>query len=56
MQTHNHTQHTHTPPPQALKPDEKVYTAVALGLVGTGRTPTEAKYDLMSKIRQTGEQ
>jgi len=31
---------------------DKVFTATALGLVGTGRTPQAARTNLMEKIRQ----
>jgi hypothetical protein len=34
---------------------DRTFTATAYGMVGTGRTPTEAKQDLMEKIRQAGE-
>ncbi|UIY29202.1 hypothetical protein LZK73_21960 [Neorhizobium galegae] len=43
---------TYTPPQPS---QEKVFTQTAMGLVGTGRTPQDARRDLMEKIKQAGE-
>lgn len=32
-----------------------VFTSIGMGMVGTGRTPQDAKRDLWEKIRQAGE-
>ncbi|CAH0342316.1 hypothetical protein RHI9324_05496 [Rhizobium sp. CECT 9324] len=44
------------PPGLPALVNEAIFTATALGLVGTGRTPQDARRDLMEKIRQSGEQ
>jgi hypothetical protein len=46
----------YTPPSVPALYNENIFTATALGLVGTGRTPQAARADLMEKIRQSGEQ
>jgi len=53
MQTASGTNAFPQAPP--LAHSEKVFTQTALGLVGTGRTPADARSDLMEKIRQAGE-
>lgn len=50
-----YTQMTPKVPPKVMPQEAKLYTAVALGLVGTGKTPTEARQNLFEKIRQAGE-
>jgi hypothetical protein len=36
-------------------PEPQSFTATGAGMVGTGRTPQEARQDLMEKIRQARE-
>lgn len=50
-----HVQTTHQQRTAMAIPPEKYFTATAYGMVGTGRSPSEAKRDLMEKIRQAGE-
>lgn len=45
----------YTPPSVPALYTEAIFTATALGFVGTGRTPQAARADLMEKIRQSGE-
>jgi len=53
MQTHPTPRHNPSPP--SIFDRERVFTAFALGHVGTGRTPQAARADLMEKIRHSGE-
>lgn len=45
----------HDPNKHTLSPPERVYTATGYGVVGQGRTPEEAKRDLLEKMREARE-